>query len=203
MAEKVEEKSKVNPDNNGEEKPVEEKVEKDTNKTYDQSEFDKEVSRQVAEATDKFKGHNELQEKYDELEKWKKEKELESMTETEKSQKLVEELKKKNEDLGNQVKASDLSVLRSNILSDAKYLGLPRAYKSMVKGESEEEIKSSADSIFDEYKKDFTSAGGKVTDIPPPNLGKDGNPITTTPQTVAEKIKAVMAEKAEKRQNSL
>jgi hypothetical protein len=173
---------------------------KKTNKTYDQSEFDKEVAKREQEIKLKYKDHDELKEKYEELEKWKQEKELAEMSESEKNQKLIEELKNSKTDLESQLNAAKLENLKNSILSTGKWVGMPRAYKKLVHGETQEEIELNAEKIFEEYRTDFIVKGDNVGI---PDISKDGGGKRTTPLTPVEKIKEALARKAKERGTSL
>ena len=167
------------------EKVVEE--EKQSNKTYTQSDFDKEVARQLAEHSLKYKDYDLTKKELEELKTWKQEKENAELSEAEKMQKMVEEQKSQLESLQTQNKELSLSVLKGNILSGSEFMGLPKAYKMMVQGESEEEIKVNATKALEEWQSDLSKLG-KSVDTPSPKLNKEGGKAETTFKNPAEAI---------------
>jgi hypothetical protein len=163
MAEEKKEESASNP----EEKKEEVTEEKETNKTYTQSDFDKEVARQMAEFKVKHGDPEKTKKELANLIKWKKEKEEEALTEQERIQKRLDELKDESTSVKRRNQILELQLKTKDILSESKYSTLPRVYKNMVQGESEEEIRLNAEKIMTEYQDDLKKIGKTVEFVPP------------------------------------
>ncbi len=201
----AEEKAKTNQEDiqdDNVDKDVDKTDDKDTNKTYDQSEFDKEVAKREAEIKAKYVGHDDLKKRNDELEEEKKKRDLAAMTETEKAQARIQELELKEKDDEKEKLTLRMEVLKNQVLSQADFIGLPNAYKQLVKGETQEEMEANAKVILDQYNKDFKAAGGTPGVPPPPNLNKGGK-TSESAMTPGDKLKAMLARKAKERNNQL
>lgn len=183
-------------------KEVDNQDEKQSNKTFTQSEFDSMMAKKEAELKSKYGDYDDIKNKYAEIEKWKSEKEMEEMSEVEKLKKQVENFESKAAQAEQEKTKLALQVLKNDVLSDKKYSTLTRAYKLMIKGTTEEEIRLSADDALDEYTADLRLQGVKV-DVPPPSIKKDGGLPDTTPKTVTEKAAAKFKEKNAERMRQL
>jgi hypothetical protein len=189
------EKQPVDEKVDNQEKKVDNQESKSSNKSYSQSEFDSLMAKKESELKEKYADYDDLKSKYTEIEKWKKEKELAEMSEVEKQQKMVDDLKAQNEKFEKEKNEMALQILKNEVLSDKKYATLTRAYKQLVKGASKEELELSADQALKEYTDDLRLQGVKLK-IPMPDLTKGDKVSETTPQTPAEKAKAVFERKA-------
>jgi hypothetical protein len=192
MAEEKKEESANNP----EVKKEEVVEEKETNKTYTQSDFDKEVARQMAEFKVKHGDPEKTKKELENLMKWKKEKEEEALTEQEKIEKRLEELKDESTTVKRRNQILELQLKTKDILSESKYSTLPRVYKNMVQGESEDEIRLNADKIMQEYADDLKTAG-KTVEFVPPDIGK--TPESKISVKTAKDLKNDAIEKAKNR----
>jgi hypothetical protein len=165
------EEKKESADNPKDETKEEVVEESQSNKTYTQSDFDKEVARQIAEFRVKHGDPDKVKNELETLKKWKEEKENEALTEQEKIQKRPDELKDENTTQKRRNQLLELQLKTKDILSESKYSTLPRVYKNMVQGESEDEIRLNADKIMGEYADDLKAAG-KTVEFVPPDIGK-------------------------------
>jgi hypothetical protein len=175
-------------------------VDKKSNKSFTQSEFDSALSNQKKEFEAKLAEFEDLKTKYTEIEEQKKAKELEEMTELEKHQKMVDELKTQTEALQADRDRLNLEVMKNKVLSDTKYSVLPRMYKNGITGDSEEALTVEADKVLEEYKQDMDLRGVAIN-TPNPNIKKHDAISETTPKTPAEKAKLIFKKKAEERLN--
>ena len=144
--------------------------EKQSTKTFTQSDFDKALARESKKLEERYGDYPQLKERLEALEKERKEKEEAEMSELQKANAMIEELKSKSTNLESLLTESQIKILKSDVLSRSEYFILPRAYKNLVTGDSEENIKASADEILEEYKKDMAKIG-KTPDFTPPDAG--------------------------------
>ena len=134
--------------------------EKQSNKLFTQSETDQIVSKQIAkykaELEEKKAMESELL-KYRENEKKRSEAE---MSEIELRDKKIAEIEQARIESEKQLFEYKKKDTLSNILNDAKYAKLPKAYKKLVEySDNVEEIMLSADNALKEFEQDF---GGEV-----------------------------------------
>jgi len=171
--------------------------EKKTNRTFTQAEFDSRLAEATKSFKEKEEKYKDLEEKFTELNEWKKEKEESEMSEIEKLTNKNKELEETLNSIASEKKMLEIQVSKNNILSDVKFAGLPAVYKNAVSGESEEELKSNAEQILEQFQKDMEGLGKKV-DIPAPNVRKDNSDTKTQPQSVMESITSKIKKNFEK-----
>lgn len=192
MSEETKPVETVTPDNTNKavSAPAEEK---ESNRTFTQSEHDKAVADAVKKAVSEFADHNDLKTKLETLEKEKKEREMAELSELEKRDIQLKELNEKLAALelaNNQLK---IDSLRSQVLSEMEYTGMPRAYRMQVEGNDEESIRESAKTVLEEYKADLEKQGKKPSFGVPDIKGGD-IPLKNIPQNGRERVNAKLKE---------
>jgi len=162
---------------------------KATNRVFTQSEYDRAVAQQMKRANDLEAQMKATNEKLAEFEKQRKEKELAEMSELEKANTLNKELQAQIEGLNGKIQDFQKMELKNNVLLDPKYTVLPAVYKKAIAGDTEEDLKASADAIVEQYNNDIAKLGVDKPNIGVPNLKTDD------PAKKPIGVKAILAEK--------
>ena len=167
--------------------PVQSAEEKQTNKMFSQSEHDRAVAQAKAEAIAQFKDYDEMKQRLTTLAEEQKAKEEAEMTATEKLAKELEAVTQQKAQIELENAKMNIQMLKSRILSDSKYITLPKVYKDAVTGQDESEIATNADAILEQYNQDLAQAVPKVKTF---GLPSAENPVATNgqPLTMGEKI---------------
>jgi hypothetical protein len=144
--------------------PSEQTEEKQSTKTFTQSEYDMRVARERQKLEDKYSDYDTLKQTTQELLEFKKQAEMEKLTDTEKAQKTITELTTQLEQTAQQNSELNKRIIKNDILSRSEFAKLPRAYKSLVSAsESEEAVIQSAQSVLEEWRNDFGIKDQKTT----------------------------------------
>ena len=161
---------------------VEGEAEKQTNRVFTQSDFDKMVAKKEKELSDKYQP---FVTKAEELEKASKQAELDKLSEVEKLSLAKTDLEKRLAEIEADRNALKKMTMKLSILSDAKYSILPEPYRKVIDGETDEEVKLSADKALKDLEDFLKRTGTKANvGIPPVPHVPDGsndkkiNPIT-------------------------
>lgn len=162
-----------------------------SNKTFSQSEFDQMVARKEKEILARFKDYDEVKKTAEQLATEKKERELAEKTEVEKLQLKEKELTERLSIIESEKKKLEVLNVKNDVLSKSEYSVLPRAYKSMVEGDTAESILASADNILKEYEQDVKKVNPGVSYRPPVG-GQAPSQVNKSP---AELIKDAFAAK--------
>ena len=164
------------------EKPKEAETthEPSTNKVWDQSEHDRAVAEALRAEREKYSDYAEVKKSYQELLKQKEENDLKDATELEKAHHELTKVSQELDALKSANKTFELKELRNTVLSDAKYSGLPLAYKNLVElSDNKMDVEASAEKALEQFKADFEVTGksfGKSKDPTPPPPKMEGNP---------------------------
>jgi len=189
---KVEEKS-------AEVTPKEE--EKETNKTFTQSEFDTRIAEIEKKHKEQLGSVSEIQTQLETLAKEKKERELKEMSDIEQKETIIKDLMEQKELL--EIKEAELSkkVAVNDVLNSPEFANLPRAYKSMVTGENQDDILANAKTVLDEFNEDISKLGKKVEGSAlPPGVRKEQSPDNLLPKSLKEELDEKMKQRYEKLQ---
>jgi len=155
----IQEKSDAKPDkaeNATEDKKSNRKFTMPDGKEVEQSDFDQALFREVAKMEQKYAGFESMQKKLDTLQAAEKERELAAMTEAEKLNTQLTDANALALQLQEQNKKLNMEIMKSNVLSDTKYINLPNAYRKLIQsGETVEDVRSNADIVLEEFQKDF------------------------------------------------
>jgi hypothetical protein len=124
-------------------------------RVFSQAENDRLVGQAIVREREKYADYNDVKTQLDSLLAEKKEKEMANKSEVEKLQALLSETTTELTNVRGELTTYQKKTLRSDVLNGNKYIGLPRAYKNLVKlSDNMEEIQASADEVLAEYEKD-------------------------------------------------
>ena len=140
----------------------------DTNKTWDQSEHDRAVADAQRAERAKYQDYDDLKAKLATAEDEAEKKALAEKSELERAQHELTKITNDLEKLRGENKTFSLKEMKSKVLSDSKYSGLPSVLKNAIPlSEDEISLQAEADKVLEEYqaevgtlKQDF----GKSTD---------------------------------------
>lgn len=149
---------------------------KNSNRSWTQAEVDRHVAELLKRETSKYKDYEEKDNLLKQLLTEKEKKELEGKTESErylaqleKTQKELQTLAERNKELEQYATKYEMESKRAVVLGDPKYSSLPNAYKKLIAlSSNEDEIRASAESVLEEYKKDFGEKALPNFGIPAP-----------------------------------
>ncbi len=120
-----------------------------------QSDFDKAIAREQKRIAEKYADYDNVKQRLQTLEDEAKAKMQAEMTEVEKKNAALKELEDKLNNINLENKKLKLSQIKIDVLNEAKYAVLPRAYKALVEAnEDVEAVKKNADEILAEFEKD-------------------------------------------------
>jgi hypothetical protein len=165
---------------------------KDTNRTFTQSEHDKAISDAVNKALEPFKDYESVKTKLAELDKAKAAADAASMTELQKTQKMVEDLTGKLSQTTAELSTWKTTAAKAEVLSAPEFALLPKAYRNSISGSTAEEIAKSAKDILAEFQEDVKKLGAKPGNPPPP---PDRHHSETGPKKPAEALAENLARK--------
>jgi len=167
--------------------------EKQSTKTFTQSDFDKAIMREKIRMEEQYGDYKTIKEQNDALLSEKKKQEEAQMSEIQKANAVIEELTSKSSKLETLLSEAQIKNLKSDVLSRIEYNILPRAYKNLVTGDTEDGIKTNADEVLEEYKKDMAKIG-KTPDFQPPDVAKT-QPTGAEVKTFQEKLKEKLGQR--------
>jgi hypothetical protein len=182
--------------------PAEPTPGKQSNNTFTQSEFDKKLKESLAakqqELDELKKASGNVDGELEELRDFKKKAELEKMSEAEKLQAEKEAFEKQKAEELAKIEAEKINNLRMSVLTDTKYSILPSMARKVVEGKTEDEIKSSADKILEDYQEHLKSITGKTDFGTPPGTPPGDTPAGNQPKTFKEKLDDGIKKRTEK-----
>jgi len=163
--------------------------EKKTNRTFNQSEFDSRLKEEQKKIKDQYRDYNDIKTQLSELKQKEEERKLAEMSEIEQWKTKYDSITTENEELKKSLESEVIKGLRNEILSNNEYSILTRPYKKMVVGNTESEVRESAQQILEEFKKDIEKIKGKSVDFTPPTDLKQEIEKKPEPKTPAMRLK--------------
>ena len=131
--------------------------------TFTQDDVDRIVKERIAREHEKYSS---VQSELENLKMAEEKRKLEEMSELERIQAEKETLAKTLEEQQGKLRTMEISRMRDTvIMGDANASNLPGAYKRMVAGDTEDEVKASLAAVIEEYKNDMRGVA------PQPRIG--------------------------------
>ena len=142
--------------------------EKKTNRVYSQSEADQLVAKVLSKEREKYADYDTIKSEYQKTQDALREKELADKSELEKAQFTINELTTKLEGATGKLTEYQREKVRDGVLQDPKYSKMPAMYKRNVKfSDNLDEVRQSADEIYEHFKADFQDQASKTFGLPP------------------------------------
>jgi len=164
---------------------------KQSTKTFTQSDFDQMIAREKKRMETTYAGFDDMKKQNETLINEKKEKELADKTEIEKAQIETKEITAKLDTLTSEYAKAKQVNLRNDILSDAKFNKMPKAYRNLVELSDDTDIvQKSAEDALQEYEKDITGKEKPTFGAPLADKTSNGNAPPGT--SMGEQIKQRM-----------